>query len=64
MAAAPRILIAQTNQEMIDAMHLEEMRRLENGGRHADPVPDFWVFVILPLVVCFGVILIGRRLSS
>lgn len=60
----PRTLIAQTNQEIVDATHHEEMQRLANGGKHADPFSDFVFFVIFPMFVCFAVIFIGRRLMS
>jgi hypothetical protein len=64
MAAFPKILIAQTSQEIVDATHLEEMQRLDNGGKHPEPFSDFVAFVLLPMVLCLAVIFIGRRLSS
>ena len=63
-AAFPKILIAQTSQEIVDATHLEEMQRLDNGGKHPEPFSDFVAFVLLPIFLCLAVIFIGRRLSS
>ena len=39
------LLLAQTSQEMVDAMLLQEMERLENGGKHPEPLSDFLTFV-------------------
>jgi hypothetical protein len=64
MVAFPKILIAQTSQEILDAMHLEEMQRLDNGGKYPEPFSDFMAYVLLPMFLCLAVIFIGRRLSS
>jgi hypothetical protein len=48
----------------MDATQLQEMERLENGGRHPEPLSGFLTFVLVAMVVCFAVILIGRRLTT
>lgn len=63
-ATPPWLLIAQTSQEIIDATLLQEMERLEKGGRHPHPLSDFLTFVLVAMVVCFAVIFIGRRLMT
>jgi hypothetical protein len=62
MADYPCPLIAQTSQKIIEATHLQEMQRLNNGGRRPEPFSDFIAFVVLPMVLCLGIIFIGRRL--
>jgi len=63
-ATPPWLLLAQTSQEMVDATLLQEMERLENGGKHPHPLSDFLIFVLVAMVVCFAVIFIGRRLMT
>lgn len=58
------LLLAQTQQEMLDASHQEEMARLLRSGSHSDRSSDFTVFVVLPVVVCLGLIVLGRRFFS
>jgi hypothetical protein len=57
----PGFMLAQTRQSVIDVAHQEEMERLSHGGKHVDHSSDFTVYVLLPIVVCLGVILVGRR---
>ena len=54
-------MLAQTRQSVIDIAHQEEIQRLSQGGKHVDHSSDFTVYVLLPIVVCLGVILVGRR---
>lgn len=61
-AAFPILLLAQTQQELIDTAQQREMERLLNGGKHIDHSADFTTFVILPFVFCLGLIVILRRM--
>ena len=63
-ATPPWLLFAQTSQEMIDATLLQEMERLEKGGKHPEPLSDLLNFILVAMVVCLAVILIGRRLTT
>jgi hypothetical protein len=49
---------------MIDATLLQEMERLEKGGKHPEPLSDLLNFILVAMVVCLAVILIGRRLTT
>lgn len=64
MAVFPGLLFAQTQQEMLDATQKEEMERLLRSGGQSDRSSDFTVFVVLPVVVCLGLIVLGRRFFS
>ena len=58
----PGFMLAQTAQSVIDVAHQEEIQRLSQGGKHLDHSSDFTIYVLLPLVVFLGVIIVGRRI--
>jgi hypothetical protein len=58
----PGFMLAQTRQSVIDVAHQEEIQRLSQGGKHLDHSSDFTIYVLLPLVVFLGVIIVGRRI--
>jgi hypothetical protein len=59
--AFPCLLLAQSQQEILDVSQQQEMASLLRSGSHADRSSDFTVYVVLPVVVCLGLIVLGRR---
>ncbi len=60
-SAFPGLMLAQSRQGIVDGAQQEKMERLSHNGGRANHSSDFTVYVLIPLVVCLGVILIGRR---
>lgn len=50
-------------EQKVEAAQISEMNRLIHGntGHHDQQLTDFFWIVILPLVLCVGVVLLARR---
>jgi len=51
-------------QSSVEYAHIKEIERLRNGGRHEDHSGDFALFVVLPLCILLGIVVLGRRMMS
>ena len=51
-------------QSAVESAHIKEIERLRNGGRHDDHSGDFALFVVLPLCILLGIVVLGRRMMS
>lgn len=56
--------LAFASQELIDQAQRHEMERLRHGGEHGNPNEDFTFYLILPLLILVGLIVVGRRIIS
>jgi hypothetical protein len=56
--------LALASQELIDQAQRHEMERLRHGGEHGNPNEDFTFYLILPLLILVGLIVVGRRIIS
>ncbi len=56
--------LAFASQDVVDETHQREIERLRNGGEHSNPNEDFTFYVILPLLVLVGLMIVGRRIIS
>ena len=63
-ASSFQVPLAVSTQEQIDDTTQREMDRLLNGGRHPEQSSDFILYVIIPMLICFGLIVILRRMFS
>ena len=55
-------LLAQTSDEVIELARVSEIKRLSNGGEHIDRSADFTLFVMVPIIVLLGIVVICRRM--
>lgn len=60
--AFPALTLA--SQEFIDQAQQHEMARLRNGGDHPSQTEDFTFYVLLPLLLLLGLMVVGRRFIS
>ena len=63
-AAPGTVFLAQTDQSSVEYTHIKEIERLRNGGNHEDHSGDFALFVVLPLCILLGIVVLGRRMMS
>lgn len=60
-AAPSSVFLAQSS---VEYAHIKEIERLRNGGRHEDHSGDFALYVVLPLCILLGIVVLGRRMMS
>lgn len=56
--------LAFASQDFIDQAQQHEMERLRHGGDHPNQTEDFTFYVLLPLLLLLGLMVIGRRIIS
>lgn len=61
-AFSASLALTQSSQQQIDDTAQQEMARLLNGGTRTDHSSDFILYVVLPLMICIGFIMLLRRM--
>lgn len=56
--------LALTSQGFIDQAQQREMTRLQSGGDQHHQTEDFTFYVLVPLLLLLGLMVVGRRIIS